>query len=83
MVAALVKARLDKGLDAWLMQTQYGFRKARSTSQAIYVARRLQDMADKSNCSSTLVLLDWEKVFDNFFQHKLIETLKDESSKQN
>ena len=76
IVAALVKKRLDKGLDAWLMQTQFGFRKAKSTSQAIFVARRLQDMAEKSNCSSTLVLLVWEKAVDKIFQHKLIETLK-------
>ena len=72
----LVKERLDMGLDAWLMQTQYGFRKAKSNSQAISVARRLQDMAEKSHCSSTLILLDFEKAFDKIFQHKLIETLK-------
>ena len=55
------------------MQTQYGFRKGKSTSQAVFVARRLQDMAEKSTCSGTLILLDWEKAFDKIFQHKLIE----------
>ena len=51
-------------------------RKSKSTSQAIYVARRLQDFAEKSNCSSPLILLDWEKAFNKVFQHKLMETLK-------
>ena len=45
VVAALVKIRLNAGLDTWLMQTQYGFRKSKSTSQAIFVARRLQDIS--------------------------------------
>ena len=75
IVAALVKERLDAGLDSWLMQTQFGFRKSKSTSQAIFIARRLQDIAEKSKLSSTLILLDWEKVFDKVSQAKLIETL--------
>ena len=75
VVAALVKIRLDAGLDTWLMQTQYGFRKSKSTSQAIFVARRLQDISEKSRSSSTLILLDWEKAFDKVSHKKLIETL--------
>ena len=67
IVAAVVKERLDQGLDPWLMQTQYGFRKGRSTSQAIHLARRLQDYAEKSHSSSTLILLDWEKAFDKVY----------------
>ena len=74
IVAALVKDRLDSGLDAWLMQTQYGFRKSKSTSQAIFVARRLQDISEKSRTSSTLILLDWEKAFDKVSHSKLLET---------
>ena len=75
ITAALVKERLDKGLDAWLTQTQYGFRKGRSTAQAIFLARRIQDLSEKSNSARTLILLDWEKAFDKVFQDKMIETL--------
>ena len=76
IIAALVKNRLLAGLDPWLMQTQYGFRPKKSTSHAIYVARRLQDIAEKSRSRSTLILLDWEKAFDRVAQEKVVETLK-------
>ena len=75
ILAAMVKERLDKGLDSWLMNTQYGFRKKKSTAQAIYLARRLQDIAEKTNARSTLILLDWEKAFDKVSQEKMMETL--------
>ena len=75
IMAALVKERLDSGFDTWICSTQYGFRKHRSTAQAIFLARRLQDIAEKSNARCTLVLLDWEKAFDRVSQDKLIETL--------
>ena len=70
IVAALLKERLDKGLDKWLMATQYGFRKGKSTSQAIFAARRLQDISEKSKSHSTLILLDWEKAFDKVAHDK-------------
>ena len=75
ILAAMVKERLDKGLDSWLMNTQYGFRKTKCTAQAIYLARRLQDIAEKTNARSTLILLDWEKAFDKVSQEKMMETL--------
>ena len=58
------------------MQTQYGFRPKKSTSHAIYVGGRLQDIAEKSRSRSTLILLDWEKAFDRVAQEKVIEALK-------
>ena len=38
------------------------------------MARCLQDIADKSRSSSSLILLDWEKAFDKVSHAKLIET---------
>ena len=75
IMAALVKERLDAGLDEWICSTQYGFRKVRSTAQAIFLARCLQDIAEKSNAKCILVLLDWEKAFNRVSQDKLMEIL--------
>ena len=52
------------------------FRPGKSSSQAIYLARRLQDHAEKSKSWSTLILVDWEKAFDKVRQDNVIETLK-------
>ena len=70
IIAALVKERLDEGLDSWLMATQFGFRKHKSTSHAIFMARRLQDISEKSRTASTLILLDWEKAFFIKYRNK-------------
>ena len=76
IVAALTKERLDAGLDSWLMATQFGFRKYKSTSHAIFMARRLQDISEKSRTANTLILLDWEKAFDKISQPKMLEVLR-------
>ena len=73
MLAALVKNRLEPALEPWMSKTQFGFRKKKSTSQALFIARRLMDMAERQGTNLTLVLLDWEKAFDKVDQNKLIE----------
>ena len=75
MLAALVKNRLEPALEPWMSKTQFGFRKKKSTSQALFIARRLMDMAERQGTNLTLVLLDWEKAFDKVDQNKLIEVL--------
>ena len=75
ILAALVKNRLEPALEPWISKTQYGFRKKKSTSQALFIARRLMDMAERQGTNLTLVLLDWEKAFDKVDQDKLVEVL--------
>ena len=58
------------------MATQYGFRKGKTTSQAIFAAKRLQDISEKSKSHSTLILLDWEKAFDKVAHDRMLETLR-------
>ncbi len=53
-----------------IQQTQYGFRAKRSTAQPLYIARRLQDLAEESGENMILVFLDWEKAFDKVDQQK-------------
>ena len=76
IIAALIKERLDKGFDPWLIATQLGFRKHKSTSHAIFVARRLQDISERSKTANTIILLDWEQAFDQISQHTMLEVLR-------
>jgi len=75
ILAALIKERIDAGLDAWIYKTQYGFRANKSTTQAIFIARRLQDIAEKTEKNIAIILLDWEKAFDKIDHERLLEVL--------
>ena len=58
------------------MNTQYGFRKGKSIAHELYIARRIQDLAEQSGDNIVLVLLDWEKAFDNIDQERMFEALR-------
>ena len=45
--AALIKLRIDDVIDPWISKTKFGFRKKSSTAQAICIARRLVDVAER------------------------------------
>ena len=65
LYARVVANRLSAGLDAHIRELQYGFRPGRSTSEAIYLIRRLQDLVDaKQHQVLCLMFLDWSKAFD-------------------
>ena len=64
ILAALIKERIDAGIDNYVHKTQYGFRKAKSTAQALISARRLMDISEAEGSNLALILLDWEKAFD-------------------
>ena len=56
--ASIIQIRLATGLDDALWETQYGFRKKRSTAQPLFVTRRLQDQAECTGDKLFLVFLD-------------------------
>ena len=68
IIAAIVKNRIADQLDQHLQETQYGFRKRRSTSQAVFLTRRIIDLGERSGKQINMVLLDWEKAFDKVSQ---------------
>lgn len=76
ILASLIKERIAAGIDDDIYKTQYGFRKDKSTAQAIYVARRLLDLSDRQGTNLTMILLDWEKAFDKIDQDRMLEALK-------
>ena len=55
LYAGLLKGRLEEHMEAELPKTQFGFRKARSTSQAIYCIRRCADWAERGGTGNVCV----------------------------
>ena len=60
ILAKMIQVRLCNGLDGHLDSQQYGFRKANSTPQPLFIYRRL----------------DWEKAFDKVDQKSMTIVLK-------
>ena len=73
--ASLIQTRLANSMDDRISDTQYGFRKKRSTNQPLFVARRLQEMAEAAKEKLLIVFLDWEKAFDKIDQEMLIKAM--------
>ena len=76
MMMMMIRSRMQKAVGDELTKTQYGFRPGKSTSHAIYVARRIQDYAESKGTRLSLVLLDWEKAFDKIQHDKSILALQ-------
>ena len=57
----MIRARMQDATEQVLSRTQYGFRPHRSTSNAIYNLRRIQDYSEIKGAHLSIALLDWEK----------------------
>ena len=65
LYARIITNRLTEGLDSHIRELQFGFRKGRSTAEAIFLVRRLQDLVDaKRHQVLYLTFLVWYKAFD-------------------
>ncbi len=73
---ALLQIRIAKAIDDDIFETQFGFRKAKSTSNPIGCIKRILERAEGTKHPIFLVFLDWEKAFDRIKQDKLIESLQ-------
>jgi len=61
----ILATRLQKSLDRALRNTQFGFRRGRSTAEPIFIVRRIQDLIyGRQNQALHLLFLDWAKAFD-------------------
>ena len=61
ILAAITPKRISSKIDQVIQKTQFGFRANISTSQALYIARRLQDLAEQSGQGMVMCFLDREK----------------------
>ena len=74
--ASTIHNRIASKIDDHINNTQYGFRKKRSTAHAFDLARRIQDLAEQSGENIVMVLLDWGKAFDKSDQGRMFEALR-------
>ena len=63
--ASMLQSRLELYADSRLRNTQYGFRKNRSTTQPIHDMRRLLEVFERQNTPFHALFLDWSKAFDS------------------
>ena len=75
LLARMLQHRIAKHMDKHLSATQYGFRKARSTSDPIHMLRRVQELFESTNQPLHLLLLDWSMAFDKFSHADLISAI--------
>ena len=74
--ASIIQNGLASGIDKHMLNTQYGFRKARSTQHAIHIIRRILEAGESTTNKLLLVLLDWEKAFDKLTREGLFTALE-------
>ena len=76
--AAMLRERLlTAGVDNIIWTSQFGFRRGRSTEDAIFIARRRIELARaQRNGSVSLLALDWAKAFDSINVVSLVDALR-------
>ena len=73
--AALLHIRISETLDRHLQKTQFGFRKKKSTADAIHLIRRIIEYGESTTNQLHLVLLDWEKAFDKVVRSEMFNAM--------
>ena len=58
---AILQKRLAATIDKHLQKTQFGFRKDKSTADALHCIRRIMENATQTKDKTILVLIDWRK----------------------
>ena len=61
ILAKMIQTRLRDTLDDRIVEFQYGFRQGRSTAEPIFIARRVQELAERHGLHLYLLALDYSK----------------------
>ena len=75
ILAKMIQTRLRDTIDDRIVDFQYGFRQGRSTAEPIFIARRVQELAERHGLHLYMLALDYSKAFDSIPHEKLIECL--------
>ena len=62
--ARLIQTRIASKMDSQISDTQFGFRKGRSTGDPIHILRRFQEMFEATKEPLYMMFLDWSMAFD-------------------
>ena len=76
ILAKMIQERLRTSLHARIVDYQYGYSQHRSTAEPIFIARRVQDLAERQGKPLYILALDYSKAFDSIPHPKLLESLQ-------
>ena len=77
LYARVSQLRIANAVDSSIRKTQYGFRKGRSTVNALFILRRLLEWVQNHKDGKFYMLyLDWEKAFDRIDHRGLVTALR-------
>ena len=71
----MLQTRLKDCLDDRIVDFQFGYRRGKSTAEPIFIARRIQDIAERHGYPVYFMALDYSKAFDSIPHSKLTESL--------
>ena len=74
--AQIVRSRIADVIDPHISKMQFGFRKNRSTVDALYIARRVQDIGEQSGENLVMAMLDWKQAFDKISHSRMMQALE-------
>ena len=75
ILAKMIQARLRDELDDRIVPFQFGYRRGKSTSEPIFIARRAQEIAERHGTQLYMLALDYSKAFDSIPHSELTESL--------
>lgn len=75
LYTAIIQERLADCIDPYLQDTQYGFRKHRSTTTPLHAVRAAASWMERTGFKTLIVCLDWEKAFDKINQEAITYAL--------
>ena len=63
-------------LDPYSQPTQYGFRKNKSTANAVHYVRGVMEKGETTGTQTLFVLMDWDRAFDKVRHDALFKALQ-------
>ena len=76
LYARLIQTRIAHHMDHLISETQFGFRKGKSTGDPLHILRRVQELFESTRQPLYLLFLDWSMAFDKLSHVGLMSALK-------